>query len=107
MMWKTPVAQRITRRDMCDNVTNETAPGKCANTAEGLTTNDLLGVEMAAADVTPTGSLAARLDGCPTACGNAELPFGAYQPPSGGLVGLYKCTTCGHRWHVSWREATA
>ena len=106
MMWKTPVAQHITRRNWYDKGTTEAAPEQCANTAEGLTT-DYPGVEMATADVTPTGSLAARLDGCPTACGNAELPFGAFQPPSGGLVGLYKCTTCGHRWHVSWREATA
>ena len=104
MMWKTAVAQRITRRHMCDNVTNETAPGKCANTAEGLTTNDLLGVEMAAADATPTGSLAARLDGCPGCVDNCELPYGAFRTPAGSLVAMYRCHDCGHRWHVSWAE---
>jgi len=106
MMWKTPVAQHITRRNWYDGTaTNEAAPagvgapvGPGPNPYEGGAVKD---------SSAQTGSLAARLDGCPTACGNAELPFGAFQPPSGGLVGLYKCTTCGHRWHVSWREATA
>ena len=55
----------------------------------------------------PTGSLAARLDGCPQACGNAEVPFGAYTPPSGALVALYKCTSCGHHWHTSWAAEVA
>ena len=83
--------------------TNQTAPGRCANTSEGLTTEDLLGVPMATADSTaPTGSLAARLDGCPACVTNAELPFGAFYTPAGSLVGLYKCTDCGHRWHTSW-----
>jgi len=54
-----------------------------------------------------TGSLAARLDGCPTACGNTEVPFGAFEPASGGLVALYKCTDCGHRWHTSWAPGVA
>jgi hypothetical protein len=55
----------------------------------------------------PTGSIAARLDACPTACGNVELPFGAFQPPHGGLVALYKCRDCSHRWHTSWRQESA
>jgi len=95
-MWKTPVAQEISARKRY----TETAPEGAGNTSEGLTTNDLRGVEMATPHA--TGSIAARLDGCPTACGNTEVPFGAYQPPSGGLVALYKCTDCGHRWHTSW-----
>lgn len=92
-----------TQRDLWDNGDTKTAPGRCANTSEGLTT-DCVGVEMAMADVTPpSGALAARLDGCPSCAENAEVPFGAFNPPSGGMVALYKCTDCGHRWHTSWR----
>ena len=101
MMWKTPVAQHITRRNWYDEGTTEAAPEQCANTAEGLTT-DYPGVEMATADVTPTGSLAARLDGCPGCVDNCELPYGAFRTPAGSLVALYRCHDCGHRWHASW-----
>ena len=63
---------------------------------------------MASTDVTPaTGALAARLDGCPTACGNAEVPYGQYEPFSGGIVALYLCADCGHRWHTSWAPEVA
>ena len=54
-----------------------------------------------------TGSIAARLDACPGCVVNTEVPFGAYNPPSGGLVALYKCTDCGHRWHTSWAKEDA
>lgn len=49
-----------------------------------------------------TGSLAARLDGCPSCVVNTEVPFGTFQTHSRGVVALYKCTDCGHRWHTSW-----
>jgi DNA-directed RNA polymerase subunit M/transcription elongation factor TFIIS len=55
---------------------------------------------------TPTGALAARLDGCPQACGNAEVPFGQFTT-STGVVGLYVCADCGHRWHTSWAAEVA
>ena len=55
----------------------------------------------------PTGSIAARLDACPACLINTEVPFGAYNPPRGGLVALYKCTDCGHRWHTSWASEVA
>lgn len=54
-----------------------------------------------------TGSIAARLNTCPACATNTEVPYGAYQPPSGGLVALYKCTDCGHRWHTSWMREVA
>lgn len=86
--------------------TNETALDQCANTDEGLTT-DCSGVEMAKANSTPvTGSIAARLDGCPRCVVNSEVPFGAFNAPT-GLVALYKCTDCGHRWHTSWHKEAA
>jgi hypothetical protein len=63
---------------------------------------------MATADHTrPSGSLAARLDGCPSCVTNSELPYGAFWTPSGSLVGMYRCHDCGHRWHVSWRQESA
>jgi DNA-directed RNA polymerase subunit M/transcription elongation factor TFIIS len=63
---------------------------------------------MATANVTPpSGSLAARLDGCPQCVQNTEVPYGAFEPPSGGMVALYKCTDCGHRWHTSWAATVA
>ena len=55
----------------------------------------------------PTGSWLARLDGCPRCVDNAELPYGAFNPPCGGTVALYKCTDCGHRWHTSWHKEAA
>lgn len=63
---------------------------------------------MATADVTPpSGSLAARLDGCPTGCGNAEVPYGQFATPV-SVVGMYLCADCGRRWHTSWhKEAIA
>jgi hypothetical protein len=33
---------------------------------------------------------------------NTEVPYGAFTPPNGATVALYKCTDCGHRWHTSW-----
>ena len=54
-----------------------------------------------------TGSLAARLDGCPKCILNSEVPDGAYRAPSGSLVALYKCTDCGHRWHTAWAPEVA
>ena len=58
-------------------------------------------------EVKPTGSVAARLDACPSCTTNTEVPFGAYLPPKGGIVALYKCTDCGHRWHTSWASEVA
>jgi DNA-directed RNA polymerase subunit M/transcription elongation factor TFIIS len=49
-----------------------------------------------------TGSLAARLDACPKCLINTEVPYGSFETPAGGLVALYQCTDCGHRWHTSW-----
>lgn len=94
-----------TQGDPWDNWGNETTPGDASTSAEGLTTNDYSGVEMAAPHA--TGSLAARLDGCPSCIINSEVPFGAFQPPAGGLVALYRCTDCGHRWHTSWAKESA
>ena len=54
-----------------------------------------------------TGSIAARLDGCPSCVTNTEVPFGAFQPPNGALVALYKCHDCGHRWHTAWAPGVA
>ena len=61
-------------------------------------------------DATPTpatGAWLARLDGCPEACGNAELPYGLINTPNRGDLCLYKCTDCGHRWHTSWASEVA
>lgn len=58
---------------------------------------------MVAPTPTPlTGSAAANLDGCPSCVINAEVPYAGYTAPTGGLVCLYLCTDCGHRWHTSW-----
>lgn len=54
----------------------------------------------------PTGSMIARLDGCPNCVTNAEVPFGAFHTTH-GLVALYKCTDCGHRWHTAWNRQAA
>ena len=106
MTWKTPAAQQISARKRYDR--KQAAPDQCANTDEGLTTNDLLGVEMATADVTPaSGSMAARLDGCPGCVDNTEVPFGAFRTPAGSLVALYRCSHCGHRWHTAWNAEVA
>ena len=55
----------------------------------------------------PTGSYLARLDGCPRACGNAELPYGLAHTPNRGDLCLYKCRDCGARWHTSWNREVA
>lgn len=81
----------------------KTAPDRCANTAEGLTTNDRVGVVMATPDATPlTGSAAAKIDGCPSCVINAEAPYAGFTDPAGALVCMYHCADCGHRWHTSW-----
>ena len=59
-------------------------------------------IEAQTPSTTPTGSNVARLDGCPQACGNAEVPFGEFTTPAGAVVCMYACTDCGHRWHTSW-----
>ena len=100
-MWKTPVAQAITaRKRYTEDASNEAAPEGAGNTYEGLTTTDRVGVEMATPHA--TGSLAARLDGCPACVDNTEVPYGAFHTPAGSLVGMYRCSDCGHRWHTAW-----
>ena len=101
-MWKTPVAQEISAlKRYTEGASNEAAPAG----NRGLTTNDFRGVEMA--DTNGTGSWLAHLDGCPKACGNAELPYGLAHTPNSGDLCLYKCTTCGARWHTSWKREVA
>jgi hypothetical protein len=46
----------------------------------------------------------ARIDGCPTACGNTEHPRAAI-PHSGGWVTSYACSDCSHTWTTSWSDA--
>lgn len=52
----------------------------------------------------PSGSVVARLDGCPNCVVNAEVPYGQFTTPSRSVVALYKCSDCGHRWHASWAK---
>ena len=45
----------------------------------------------------------ARLDGCPDACGNAELPY-RIEDTDDGFRAFYGCEDCGQFWHTGWRD---
>lgn len=51
----------------------------------------------------PLAAAMARLDGCPTACGNTEAPTAA-TPTDDGWMARYACADCGHAWVTSWKD---
>lgn len=54
----------------------------------------------------PETAWMARLDGCPSACGNTELPTGVSWTPDGFLA-HYVCESCGVAWSTAWKEPHA
>lgn len=43
-----------------------------------------------------------RLDGCPDACGNTELPY-RWEPTADGYRTYYGCEDCGQFWTADWK----
>lgn len=46
----------------------------------------------------------ARVDGCPTACGNYVPPRITRDAPEDGFLAYYVCEDCGHDWITSWAD---